>query len=308
MTSLRAFEAAARTGSYVTAALEIGVTPAAISQHVRKLEDYFGKRLFHRLHNRIILTDAGNAIFARVEIGLRTIAEATEEHLSARSRSRLVISCIESVADKWLVPQITIFSGSNADFLFELRIEADPVDFDKHNIDVRFAYDPAPYSTMEMILLSPDEVVPVCSPGYLERLPEVAMRGMPAVPADDLLHISWGQSFGSRPTWNGWRAAADLPPVDTGRGSQATSLSLGLDLAKAGLGVVLGQRIVADADLASGSLVALSDIAMSLGRPYCIAFPAAKRHKRHLQPFTVAVRDAWARCHGRPLPLRVGMA
>jgi LysR family glycine cleavage system transcriptional activator len=73
LNALRAFEAAARTGGFVAAADELGVTPAAISQHIRKLEDYFGKDLFQRLNNRVILTDAGQAILAGTAAALQQI-------------------------------------------------------------------------------------------------------------------------------------------------------------------------------------------------------------------------------------------
>ena len=63
MNALKAFEAAARAGSYVGAAGELGVSPAAVSQQVRNLETWFGKRLFTRFNNRITLTDAGRAVY-----------------------------------------------------------------------------------------------------------------------------------------------------------------------------------------------------------------------------------------------------
>ena len=63
LNALKAFEAAARTGSYVAAAAELGVSAAAVSQQVRNLEGWFGKRLFTRFNNRIGLTDAGMAIY-----------------------------------------------------------------------------------------------------------------------------------------------------------------------------------------------------------------------------------------------------
>ena len=105
LNSLRAFEAAARTGSYVAAATELGVSPAAISQHIRKLEDYLGKQMFMRLNNRVVLTDAGHTIFAGTADALALISDTTGQLLFDRSKSRLVISSIESVAEKWLLPK-----------------------------------------------------------------------------------------------------------------------------------------------------------------------------------------------------------
>lgn len=95
LNALRAFEAAARTGSYVAAAEELGVSAAAISQHIRKLEDFFGKDMFVRLNNRVTLTDAGHAIFAGTADALQSISDATAQLMSDRSRTRLVISTLD---------------------------------------------------------------------------------------------------------------------------------------------------------------------------------------------------------------------
>src|SRR6185436_12553167 len=72
LNALRAFEAAARTGSYVAAAEELGVSPAAVSQQVRNLEDFLGKQLFMRFNNRVSLTDAGQAIFVGASDALQS--------------------------------------------------------------------------------------------------------------------------------------------------------------------------------------------------------------------------------------------
>lgn len=279
---MRAFEAAARTGSHVAAAREIGVSSAAISQHIRKLEDYLGKQLFVRLSNRIVLTDAGRAVFEGAAAGLQVISDMTEQHLRKQSKSRLTVSCIESVAEKWLVPRLVGYTRAQAGFRFDLRIEADPVDFAQHNIDLRLAYDPSHYPGQTVVPLEQDVVLPLCSPAYLDHHPEVREKGMTGVPGEDLLHTSWGPSFGSRPSWNDWFAAAGLAPAPTAEGSQIGSSAIALDLAREGLGVALGQRMVAGDDLAAGRLIALSGITLPLGRPYCLVYPPAKRHRRHL--------------------------
>ena len=88
LNALRAFEAAARTGGFVAAADELGVTPAAISQHIRKLEDYFGKDLFQRLNNRVILTDAGQAILAGTAAALQQFIQVQPYHAQNLETSR----------------------------------------------------------------------------------------------------------------------------------------------------------------------------------------------------------------------------
>ena len=282
LNALRAFEAAARTGSYVAAAEELGVSGAAVSQQIRKLEDYLGKKMFVRLNNRVVLTDAGHAILDGTATGLQMISEATEQLISDRSKSRLVISSIESVAEKWLVPRLVDYFQAHPDFHFDLRVEPDPVDFARHNIDLRIAYDPSRYPDHAIVPLGHDVVLPLCSPSYLDRNPEVRRIGMAAVPGDDLLHTSWGPSFASRPTWRDWFVKAKLNPPSVTKGFQVDNSGLALDLASRGFGVVLGQQMIAESAIATGQLVALSDITLGLGHAYCLAYPRAKSRKRHL--------------------------
>lgn len=282
LNALRAFEAAARTGSYVAAAEELGVSAAAISQQIRKLEDFLGKQMFMRMNNRVVLTDAGHTIREGTAAALQMISDSTEQLVSDRSRSRLVISTIDSVAEKWLISRLAAYSRAHPDFRFDLRVEPDPADFARHNIDLRLGYDPGQYPEHNIVLLQQDVVLPLCSPAYLTRNPAAGTVGMAAVPEDDLLHTSWGESFGSHPTWQGWFVKAGLQPPSATKGFQAGRSSLVLDLAREGLGVALGQRMMALDDIACGRLLALSDSSIALGYPYCLAYPRAKSRKRHL--------------------------
>ena len=283
LNALRAFEAAARTGSYVAAAEELGVSPAAVSQQVRNLEDFLGKQLFTRFNNRVSLTDAGQAIFVGASDALQSISALTEQVVAGGTRQRLVISTITSIAERWLEPRLAAFVLREKSLRIELRVEADPVDFARHNIDLRICYGTNTYPEMSTIRLFQDEVLPLCSPSYLERNPDARARGIEGVPDDDLIHINWGPSFVSHPTWNAWFAKSGIDRPNDAKGHQIGMSGLALDLARDGAGVVLGQRIMASEDLVTGRLVPLSDIAIELGHPYCLVYPRSKARKSGLQ-------------------------
>src|SRR5262245_46721540 len=134
LNALRAFEAAARAGSYVAAAEELGVSPAAISQQVRNLEEFLDKQLFMRFNNRVLLTDAGQMVFIGASDALQSISSLTEQVMSGQTRSRLVISVITSVAERWLEPRLAAFALRERALRIDIRVEADPVDFARHNI------------------------------------------------------------------------------------------------------------------------------------------------------------------------------
>ncbi|MGV8985129.1 MAG: LysR substrate-binding domain-containing protein [Cypionkella sp.] len=290
LNALRAFEAAARTGSYVAAAEELGVSAAAISQHIRKLEDFLGKEMFLRLNNRVILTDAGHAIFAGTSEALQSISDATGQLMSDRSRTRLVISALESVADKWLLPHLVDYARANPGFRFDLRVEPDPVDFARHNIDLRLCYGLGHYPGHRVQPLAQDVVQPMCSPAYRDNHPDLAF-GLGGVLAGDLLHTSWGPSFASNPTWRLWHQKAGLKPLSETEGFQVGRSGLALDMAREGMGVALAQRMMASADLAAGHLVILSEVSLALGHPYCLAYPHSKARKRDLAGLCIWLSD-----------------
>lgn len=283
LNALRAFEAAARNGSYVAAAEELGVSPAAVSQQVRNLEEFLGKRLFMRFNNRVSLTDAGQAIFVGASDALQSISALTEQVMSGGTRSRLVISVITSVAERWLEPRLAAFALHEKELRIELRVESDPVDFARHNIDLRVCYGTNQYPEMNNIHLFQDEVLPLCSPAYLERNQRARSDGMDGVPDDDLIHTNWGPSFVSHPTWHAWFAKSGIVRPNDTKGYQVGMSGLALDLARDGVGVALGQKMIAGDDLAAGRLVPLSNISIELGHPYCLVHPRSKSRKAGLQ-------------------------
>lgn len=282
LNALRAFEAAARSGSYVAAAEELGVSPAAVSQQVKNLEEFLGKELFRRYNNRIVLTDAGQTIYSGASDALQSISAITEQVVSGRARSRLVISALPSVAERWMEPKLAAYAREKPNFRFELRSEEDMVDFARSEIDLRVSYGVNLYPEMATIPITRDEVLPVCSPAYLDRNPAAKTGGMTCVADDDLIHTNWGPSFVSHPTWQAWFTEIGVARPDETRGFRIGKSSLALDMACDGFGVALGQRMMAADDLKAGRLVILDDRPISLGHHYCLVYPRGKIKKAGL--------------------------
>ncbi len=236
-----------------------------------------------RFNNRVSLTDAGQAIFVGASDALQSISALTEQVMSGGTRSRLVISVITSVAERWLEPRLAAFALKEKALRIELRVEGDPVDFARHNIDLRICYGTNVYPEMNTIRLFQDAVLPLCSPSYLERNRSARTLGMEGVPDEDLIHTSWGPSFVSHPTWHAWFAKSGIDrPIDA-KGYQIGMSGLSLDLARDGVGVALGQTVMAAGDLAAGRLVPVSDVTIELGHPYCLVHPRSKARKAGLQ-------------------------
>ncbi len=280
LNALKSFESAARTGSYVTAAAELNVSPAAVSQQVRNLERFLKRKLFTRLNNRIVLTDAGLAIQAGITPALEEIAALTNRVLAGSSRSKLTVSVIPSLAECWFMPAFAEFAEAAA-LRIDLRIESDPVDFADGEIDLRIGYASAQYPTLQTVPLFRDVVLPLCHPALAERL---TLRN-----ADDsqFIHTSWGEDFASHPSWEEWFSSF-LPSrrVDPAKGHRVGSSQLVIDFARRGLGIALGQRALSQEAVQAGELVVLDENALPLGHDYCAIYPRAKARKAGLVQLT----------------------
>jgi LysR family glycine cleavage system transcriptional activator len=126
--------------------------------------------------------------------------------------------------------------------------------------------------------------MPMCSLAYLQRNPAAGADGMNGVPDDDLIHTNWGPSFASYPSWREWFAKSGVSRAAGAQNYQVSMSSLALDLARDGLGVVLGQCLLAQHDLDAGRLMKLSTVAIGLRHPYCLIHPHSKVRKEGLMP------------------------
>jgi len=262
LTALRAFEVAARRGSFSLAAAELGVTAAAVSLQVKALEAELGRRLFLRQGNRILLTDAGRTMYPHLELAFRELSEAAG--LVATQQGRPVVSVLPMLAP-WVSAQL----AGQAEAL-ELRIEDDPVALTKGAADLRVTYGGQLYPDHRVITLGQDRMVPV------------AGQGAPApqdAPADRFIHIDWGPGYGSLPGWAQWFAARGLPPPDPGAGWRVNAAGLAQDLARRGCGLaLLPERAVQDA----AGLQILTEAPMPLALPHVAVMLQARVQSRAL--------------------------
>lgn len=279
LNAMKAFEVVARTGSFTRAAGELGVSSAAVSQHVRNLETFFGKQLFTRTGNRLAMTDAGHALYPQTARALSDIAQVAGRLLEGEARPRFVVSVPFSLAEPWLTPRLAMLAERHPRIAIDVRVEDDPLDLDRHGIDLRVGYGGHHYPNRRSVTLFHDEVLPVCAPDFWEGLPEEA-RDLAAVHESAFIHTNWGPSYASHPTWADWFAHRGTPlRPDPSHGRRVGLSSLAGAAARAGLGVALAQRMLVRADLEEGRLIALAESGLKLGHPYH-AFVAPERARR----------------------------
>jgi LysR family glycine cleavage system transcriptional activator len=282
LNAIRSFEASARRGGFVAAAAELGVTPAAVSLQIRKLEAFYEVTLFRRLPSGVELTEVGAAIHAECVAAL-TMLEATTDLVGQReARSRIVVSCINSLAHRWLAPRIGGLGQARPENWIELRSEADPVDFDGGGVDIRITYGLHLYPHHEARPLFTDALIPLCTPDFAAR------AGLdPADPQslgdEHLIETWWTPSFWAYPTWADWFAAAGVQRAPRpGVGPAANMPAIAIDMALAGLGVALAQRALAREAMADGRLIAPFRTALPMPHPYATFVPRSARRKRRV--------------------------
>ncbi|HUF86748.1 MAG TPA: transcriptional regulator GcvA [Thermohalobaculum sp.] len=287
LNSLRAFEAAARHLSFKKAAEELHVTPAAISQQVRTLEEHCGAALFHRLTRALRLTEAGQAALPALREGFDKLAEAAEA-MRARGRGGvLTVSVAPSFGAKWLVPRLERFRAAHPDY--DVRIDASDAlaGFAGDGVDVALRYGRGVYRGLVAECLMSEVAFPVCSPRLLERGPP--LRRPEDLRRHTLLHVQWKMEDDAAPNWRMWLRAAGVADVDWERGPRFSIENMAVEAAIEGQGVALASGALVAADLKAGRLVRPFAPAVSEATAfaYYLVYPEAKA----ADPKVAAFRD-----------------
>ena len=163
--ALRAFEAAARLGSFAAAAAELSLTPSAISHQVRGLEAWFERPLFVRDGRRVALTEEGRRLLGQLTQAFDLIHESCSALRPAAQRRELAVHCAPSFASKWLSPRIARFMQANPGITLRLTSGAEPPDLRQSTgIQVAITYGtPAAQQAVEMESLGLELIAPMCA-------------------------------------------------------------------------------------------------------------------------------------------------
>ncbi|WP_177494602.1 transcriptional regulator GcvA [Pseudomonas sp. H9] len=250
--ALRAFTETGRLGSLKAAAERLGVTPGAVSQQIRVLEERLGVALFVRAHHGVYLTEAGARVHANLMRGFELIenAYATLENLSVEKS--LTISTVPSFAATWLVPRIGRFSALHPQIEVRIEAAATLVDFKHDRIDVALRHGLGHYPGLESIRLMAPVLLPVASPQLL------AQGAVISEPTDCLKYPLLQD--GDRADWTLWLQAHGVQVGDEARrGMSFEEDLLLLRAAAAGQGIALVQDTHAQEDIEAGKLVVALD-------------------------------------------------
>lgn len=244
---IRSFESSARHLSFTEAANELGYTQAAISNHVRALENYLGRRLFIRYPRSLKLTEMGEAFLPMLGEALKQIDFATEAVLASARNRTVVISCPTSLAENWLSRAVSTFSRKNPqiEILVHGIIWEQPAE---QIADVSIAIrrdDNRPTSSLQ---LWNDRLVMVCTPEL------VTGRGAISRP-EDILKADWIAIHGRQEFWPEMAAALGIDAAHNDRRLSTNSTNIALELAASGAGCLVTTWSLARLYIERGLLV-----------------------------------------------------
>ncbi len=279
LNALRAFEAAARRGGFAAAAEELNVTPAAVGQQVRHLEELMGVQLFERDGRRLKLTERGAAGLERLSRALNLMGEASAAMREAPRERELRLAAPYDFASTWLAPRLAGFARENdiAVTVLSADIETRLAGGDA-DLGIAFGTEPPPAFTAQRLMA---DIVTPATPPNQTRYASAADLGTAPLVHDDTQPSSWRD----------WLASRGAYGIDTNKGARAEDALTALQLAASGAGVVLARRALAEAHFREGRLAPLfPDGDMQTGAGYFLL-----SNPRQSLSATAALFSSWLR-------------
>jgi LysR family glycine cleavage system transcriptional activator/LysR family transcriptional regulator of beta-lactamase len=280
LNGLRAFEAAARLGSFTAAGEELAVTQAAVSRMVRLLEERLGFALFERHANRLTLTWQGKSLLPGLSAAFDAIAALAGQVASLSAVPVLTVGVGPSFAMRWLIPRLGRFQARHADI--EVRIATggsiNPI---SNDWTCGILLGDGEWAAYESEALFSADLFPVCAAAVARQLKSPAdLRGQ------TLLQVAHAPE-----DWTLWLRAAGQKLRPEKRSPKFDTYALALQAAVDGLGVAMGLRPYVTDDIAAGRLVAPFALTVPKGQAWYLIWPPARRDDPSFQAFRAWLRE-----------------
>lgn len=259
---LRAFEAAARLGSFERAADELAITASAVSKRVATVEELLGWPLFVRGARTLSLTAGGREYLPQVGAALGLLAAMPQHQRTQQRQQKLRVITPPTFARQILVPGLESFTTAHPELELEVVLSIPFLDTPVAECDVEVRNGPGLLGQgLESLQLLNERVQPLAAPTLLARLPTLRS------PAD-LAHAPLLRT--PLEPWAPWFRAAGLPWPEPATGPKLVDLGLTLEAAVSGQGVALGRPSLARHWLESGALRPLFTVSNAPANPYVL--------------------------------------
>ena len=258
---LRVFEAAARTGSFTAAAVELSLTQAAVSQRIRNLEARLDKPLFMRLPRGVELTTEGEAYAPHVRLALAALQRSTID-LFGTPRHQFSIAATPSTIELWIAPRLPKLLRQFPNLQVSLTTIQRAADYASTNADLDVRFGDGIWPDRHARKMFDEVLAPVAAPALLKqgcedwrRLPQIALSG-------------------PRDGWLDWAAAAEAPPPKP-PSLRFDTFAQGLMAAISGAGVLLGSLELIAGEIRRGRLMRLPEPSTRMDNAHWITWPVS---------------------------------
>ena len=259
LNALRVFDAAARHLSFTRAADELAVTPAAVGQQIRALEDVLGVVLFRRTPKGLELTVEAEAGLDDLRAGFLKFEQSVQAMRAGQSSKSLTIAAPRDITARWLAPRLATIAAADPDLRFTLIAADTPLDFTEANLDLALRWCKGPDDL---------EGVAICAPSLVSIAP---------TEGDGPFHILWGSD---QP------AEGDERPV-----MRVADAGLALSSVRQGLGQAEVPLLLAEAEIAEGKVRALAD-PQPHDHGYWLVAPTPQWRQKKVQALVAALTAA----------------
>ena len=275
--TIELFCQAAELGSFTAAANVAGVTPAAVSRSIARLEERLGVRLFVRTTRQIRLTDGGRRYHEQCRPALLQLLEAEREVTGAQvaPAGALRISVPTPYGHHRLLPLLPQFRRLYPDVTVEVHVSNRNIDFSEERYDLVIRGRAPVDSTLIARKLEDAELVLVAAPSYLKQAK--APASLDELHQHECIQFDL-PSTGRKIPWLFRADGAQIDIVTSGGYSCAEDVLGIVTLARSGAGLVQTYRFIVERDLADGTLVELLPQHGGTSRPFFLLYP----HARHL--------------------------
>lgn len=262
--TLRAFDAAARSGSFSAAAQALNLTHGAISRRIATLEQWLGLRLFERKARGVALTTDGQRLYLRTQEAFALLADTSQRWSEPRGPAVVRLSAIPSVSSLWLMPRLARLEGGEPALRVALIIDRAFLDLEAEGIDLALRCGRGAMPGRISAKLFEEWCFPIAAPAMARELGTGAPERLLRAP---LIHDSDASG------WRAWFAAHGLDYHPRPQDRRFEDYNLVLDAAACGLGVALARPPLAQAAIDQGRVAAvdertaLNPVAYWLDRP-----------------------------------------
>ncbi|EHJ91512.1 LysR substrate-binding domain-containing protein [Vreelandella boliviensis] len=279
LSSLRAFEAAARHESAKQAAQELSVTPTAISHQVRGLEEALGVSLFVRKPRQLKLTPQGRELQQVLETAFDSISHFVERLSAVPVRQTVTLSTTPAVAVRWLLPWVCLLRDSHPGIDLRIHASHEPVALDGVTADIAIRYGDGRWPGLIAEKLFENTFIPACSP-------HLDLHDAAQLSAHSLIHFRIAGAVSSPLDWVAWQKLAKVPGLDVSAGLVFTDETHAVSAAVGEQGVALMSRQLINDELVQGRL--MQPFGPSLeGKPFFLVYPESRQQ----DPTIRAIRE-----------------